>query len=42
MPAKDDMPAGPTRQLITYHDGIDTKEEWSHPGRAKTTTSTSH
>ena len=29
MPGRDDMPAGPTLQLITYDDGIDTEEEWS-------------
>ena len=29
MPGTDDMPAGPTLQLITYDDGIDTDEEWS-------------
>ena len=29
MSGTDELPAGPTLQLITYDDGIDTDEEWS-------------
>jgi hypothetical protein len=34
-PAKGDMPAGPTLQLISYDDGIDTEEEWSQSREGK-------
>ena len=35
MPGTDEMPAGPTLQLINYAEGIDTAEEWSESWQGK-------
>jgi hypothetical protein len=42
MPAMDEMPTGPTLQLITYDAGTTPRRNGLNPGRARTTTLTFH